>query len=79
MIIFGRPTRLLRGRTSGWPKRCDHPTCHRAVDKTGLRVSQGTRRWAFCTVECLRGYIVLAYLPDVHMDEMVDTFGWLDR
>lgn len=68
------PTRLLRGRKRGWPTTCDHPTCRGPLIKMHLRVKQANRRWAFCTAECLSRYIVLASLPVVHEDDMIDMF-----
>jgi hypothetical protein len=42
------------------------------VGRRPLLVKQGPRHWTFCTVECLRGFLVLSELPDRHEDDMID-------
>lgn len=80
-MIVGLASRLMRGSTGAFPKRCCMPTCRAAVTRhDGIFVEQMPRRWAFCSVEHLTGYIRLSQLPEIHADDYIDyadSMGWL--
>lgn len=76
VVFYGHPTRLLRGRTNAAPDKCSHPVCRGALPAEAVYVRQGTRHWAFCTVEHMQQFAVLSNLPDVHLDEMIEGEDW---
>lgn len=69
--IVVEPARLRGGRTGFTPAaRCAMPTCRALLDPwLRVGVDQGARRWAFCSLGCLAGYIRLCSARDAALEE----------